>query len=271
MCRNEDIVPNMLILRTVFLMSFSLGTALALAQEASPLPAAPSETVAAAAKPRVEQPTKRLNTQGFYPLWESTGYVQPEKELFASTIGVQYGFENEGHVGVMPVSYLYRTPNFYVKHRLMTDPNNRWQLAVQANLYYVLRGAARSLFSPVYTSRLDNSDFGFVMLPVALAGSYALKNWWLLHGTFTAMGIFGGGMQNGVESGLSLVSEFRAFESQSLLLHLGEVGFWSHDFWYTGVSYRYRSDSFEFRLGYFYRTFVLGTQSGPMISVGFLL
>ncbi len=238
----------------------------------------PAAVIAAAVPPATEaqaappQLLARPNTQGFYPLWENTGLIQPARQLFVATTGVQFGFENNGHVGLMPLSYIYRTPNLYFKYRLMTDPDRRWQLAIQGNLYYILQGGARSMFSPVYTSRLDNSDFSFALVPVALSGTYLVKDWWVLHATLTELGIFGGGLQNGVETGLSAVSEFRVTDGSSLLFHLGEVGFWSHDFWYTGASYRYHSEGgFELRLGYFYRMFTMGAQSGALVGAGFEL
>lgn len=211
----------------------------------------------------------RASTVGLYPLWENTGFVEHAGRGQIGTSALQIGIRDVAHVGVQPLGFAYRTPNAYTKFVLARG--GELQLALQVGVHVLLEGAATSAFSPLYASRLDNHDFRMYLVPVALASTWILNDWIHLHQTFTAMTVAGGGaIQTEVIPTYSLVAEFFAFQNHSLGLHASEVGFHRHDYYLAGFSYRYSSSWFEARLGYFYRFREIGTQGGPLLSVGIL-
>ncbi len=202
---------------------------------------------------------------GFYPIWENTGYTVGSSSLLIGYSHLQYGFASS-HIGLQPDYYFYRAPNLHYKHVLYSKPNRSFALQIGAMTF--LRNSGESL-SEFYTSRIDNPDFTLWMFPVSAAESWQVYDWFLLHQTITALPLFSTAkIKNNVSVGYSAVTEFLAGKKHSFLLHGGEIGFWSHDFWYTGFSYRYARQSFWIQAGYFYRFRQEGTQQSPMIELG---
>lgn len=212
----------------------------------------------------------RPDTTGFYPLWESTAHIERAGDLHLGSNGLQAGIGDALHVGVQPVLFAYRAPNAYLKVALPSL--GRVRLAAQAGAYELLPGASSALFSPMYSSRLDNRDFALTLLPVSLSASVEFGEWLELHQTITALGLFTSGpLRNGETPGYAAVAELNPHGRHGLSLHAGEVGFWNHDLAHAGASYRYRNEWLEFRLGYFYRFGKSGAQAGPLASLGVLL
>lgn len=214
----------------------------------------------------------RPSTEGFYPIWENTGFVEKHRELYLGTNGAHYGILDVVHVGVEPMNFFYRAPNGYVKFSLLQ--RGRWHMSGQVGAYYLMDEASRTFLSPMYSSRLDNPDFAILLTPVTVTATYELSDWMQLHQTATVLGVLGAPdspIQNQAFVGYSVVAELLAKRRHSVLVHAGEVGFWNHDFGMLGASYRYHNSWLDFQLGYFYRFRQDGSQSSPLISLGFLI
>ncbi len=233
--------------------------------------AAPEATLTSDTTPSTEIVSMpRQSTTGFYPIWESTGYVERANDVRLGTTGAHYGIEDVAHIGVMPIGFMYRVPNVYAKFALWQSDN--WKWALQGNFFYLLPGAGKSTLSPMYPSRLDNTEFGVALIPVSLSATYDGKSWLALHHTVTLMPLLtSGALKDEVFPAYTATAEFGHQSRHGALLHLGEIGFWKHDFMLVGASYRYRNSWLEFRLGYFYRMRSAGAQSGPLLGIGILL
>lgn len=209
-------------------------------------------------------------TEGFYPIWESTGSIESHRKIYIGSNGAHVGIRDRVQVGVQPVYFMYRTPNANIK--ILLRDFETTSLTVQVSYYRLMEEASRAFLSPMYTSRLDNPDFRVHLTPVSLASSTHIGDWLDLHQSVTALPLFTDGpLNNEVNFGYSATAEFLGRRSHSVLLHGGEVGFWRHDFSFLGTSYRYRGSTVEFRLGYFYRLRPGSQQSGPLLALGFNL
>ena len=212
----------------------------------------------------------RPDTTGFYPLWENTGHIEKSGDARLGTTGAQVGLGDFAHAGVLPINFIYRSPNGYVKFAALRT--ERWSVAVQAGGFRLLPGASSASFSPMYSSRLDNKDFGIVLIPISVSASAEIAPWLELHQTITALGMLTAGpLVNGVTPGYSAVAELNPKGRHAISLHAGEVGFWAHDLAIAGASYRYRNSWLEVRLGYFYRLTKSGGQNAPLLALGVLL
>jgi hypothetical protein len=243
------------------LLGLLLSCALSLGASAEELSAATTVEVA---------PETRLDTTGFYPIWENTGHVEKPGDVRVGTTGAQVGLGRIGHVGVQPINFIYRSPNAYLKVALAESA--RWNLAAQVGVFRLLAGASRAFFSPMYASRLDNSDFALTLVPLSFCVSGGIGQWMELHQTLTGLVLLTSGpLRNRVTPGYSAVAELNPHGRHGLSLHAGETGFWAHDLAIVGASYRYRNTWMEFRLGYFYRFTKTGSQAAPLASFGLLL
>ena len=205
---------------------------------------------------------------GFYPIWESTGFVLPHRKIHLATNGAEFGINNIGQIGVQPISFLYRSPNINAKFQLLKK--GPVSLATQVGATFLLAQASRAFLSPMYSSRLDNPDFSITLVPVSLTSTIQIADWLQVHQSLTGLSIFGQGpVKTEMQLGYSAVAEFMALARHSVLLHAAEVGIGNHDFSLLGASYRYQNNWFEFRLGYFYRMRTVGTQASPLIAFGF--
>ena len=213
----------------------------------------------------------RPDTTGLYPIWEGTGHVEASGGVRIGTTGAQVGIGGFAHAGIMPVNFIQRAPNAYFKLALVETQT--FHVAAQAGAYRLLSGATRDLFSPMFASRMDNSDFDVTMLPVSLSASWEAARWLEIHQTATALRISGAGdrIATAVTPGYSVVGELNPHSRHGLSLHLAEVGFWRHDMTIAGASYRYRNGWMEYRVGYFYRFTKSGVQSSPIASLAVLL
>jgi hypothetical protein len=217
------------------------------------------------------QETFQASVEGFYPIWESTGYVQQHRRGYIGTNGADFGIKDVAQIGIQPILYLYRSPNAYVKFSVFEKEG--WHVAGQVGAYHLFDQASRAFFSPMYSSRLDNPDFNVLLLPVSAIATKEVSDWLQIHQTLTAKMIYSsnGSLSNQVALGYSVVTELKALTNHSLLLHATEVGFWNHDIFILGTSYRYHNSWLELRLGYFYRLVPGALQTAPLLGVGFKL
>jgi hypothetical protein len=186
------------------------------------------------------------------------------------TNGAAFGWHEQAQFGVQPVLFFYRTPNFQLKYQL--PEWGAWSTSVQAGAYYLLEMASRAVLSPMYSARIDNPDYRVFLFPVGLSASRAVSDGIIIHQTLTALGLVSSGaLQDRITLGYSAVAEFLATDHHALLVHLGEVGFWSHDHFMVGASYRWLGENFEARLGYFYRVMSDSAQAAPLIALGYHL
>jgi hypothetical protein len=238
----------------------------------SPSEAEPTEPAAETAPapepapaPDDKPPSSALTA--LYPLWENTGHVLGHRRLFLGTSNVELGLFDVAQVGVHPLFFVFRTLNVHGKVRLLS--HEQLSLAAHAEVLVFLPGASEAFTTSNYVSRVDTRDVLLTVVPVGLSASYEATPWLYLHGTATVAGMFDDGpYRNRLVPGAHLVAELLALEHHSLSAHVGEVGFWDHDFTSVGASYRYRRSWFEVRVGYFFRLMKDGRQSNPLLALG---
>lgn len=236
-------------------------------------PAAPPEAAASTpetpqAPEKPQEPEKPFSPlTSLYPLWENTAHVLPHGDMFLGTNNAEFGILGFGQLGTHPLSFIFRTPNIHAKVRLLEQ--EKFAVAAHAEFVVFLPGSSEAFTSSNYISRLDTRDILLTVVPVGVTASYEAFPWLYLHGTTTLMGIFDDGpYRKRVVPGATLVAEFRAFQRHTFRAHIGEVGFWIHDFNVLGASYCYRRSWFEAQIGYFYRFMREGRQASPLFSLG---
>src|SRR6266850_2051416 len=209
----------------------------------------------------------RPDTTGFYPMWENTGHVERSGDIHLGSTGAQVGIADVGHIGVQPINFIYRSPNVYAKVELLRA--GRWTVAAQAGAYRLMTGAALAFFSPMYSTRLDNRDFGITLAPVSLSASFEAARWLEVHQTVTALGVYSSGaVRSGVTGGYSVVAELNPHGRHGLSFHAADAGILIRDLALAGAAYRYRNTWMELRLGYFYRLTRAGVQATPLVALG---
>lgn len=202
-----------------------------------------------------------------YPLWENTAHLLGHQEVYLGTSAVEFGILGVAQLGTHPLSFLFRAPNLHGKVRLLA--RERLAVAAHAELFVFLPGASEAFISSNYISRLSNRDVHLTVVPVGATASYRPFPWLSLHGTATVMGLFDDGpYRNRLVPGSTLVAEFMGLQRHTLRAHVGEVGFWSHDFNLLGASYCYRRQWFEAQVGYFFRFMKEGRQASPLFALG---
>lgn len=209
----------------------------------------------------------RMAPVGLYPLWENTAHVLGHERLYVGTQAVELGLLDRVQLGGRPMSFVFRTPNLHAKVSLLR--NERLSIAAHAEALVFLPGASEAFTSSNYVSRLDTRDVTLIVVPVGATASFSPVSWFQLHGTATVMGTFGNEVYEGRATvGASLVAQLLVGKHHAFSTHVGEMGFWNHDFTLVGASYRFRVRWFEAQLGYFYRFTPDGGQSSPLLSLG---
>jgi hypothetical protein len=250
---------------------FLLGLLLA-ASATRAEPVAPATPAAAAPTPEEPEAPEPPNSPltSLYPLWENTAHLLKHRDLYLGSSNAEFGILGVAQLGTHPLSFIFRTPNIHGKVRLLS--RERLALAAHAEFVVFLPGSSEAFISSNYISRLDTRDILLTVVPVGVTASYEATPWLYLHGTATMMGIFDDGpYRKRVVPGLTLVAEFLAFQRHTFRAHMGEVGFWIHDFNMLGASYCYRRKWFEAQIGYFYRFMREGRQASPLFSLGVYL
>ncbi|MCL2315224.1 MAG: hypothetical protein FWC28_08255 [Proteobacteria bacterium] len=234
----------------------------------TPPPPAPPQTTELA--PQANSMAPGFSFYGLYPLWENTGNMLGHRRIFIGNNWLAVGFAHRFSLGLRPTSFFFRVPNFDFKALVY----ERAQLKVSMQLApsLVLPGASTSFTTNNFVSRFDDNHHYLWLLPLSANASWQLLDELCLHASLTALGAFGKQVPNlQVTLGLTVFAEFMAWKYHSLMLHLGETGFWNHDLAMLGASYRFHWKWIEAQLGYFYRFSVNGNQGGFLIALGVLL
>jgi len=206
---------------------------------------------------------------GMYPLWENTGYTLSFKQarlaLFQSSVGIGPHLQ----LSIRPWSFAMRAPNIAFKYGVY----NRGTLhfAVHAGLYVLLPNANNAFYSAQYAARIKNTDSTVMVVPLGSSLTWEATQWLRVHNTLTLLGVFADPYKDQITVGHFVRAEFKPTEHHSLFLHAGEVGFWAHDMFVTGLSYRFNYKAFNVGAGYFYRFSKDGAQGQPLFDIGIIL
>jgi hypothetical protein len=223
----------------------------------------PSDT-----RPRAVNRTPQLST-GLYPLVETTGYLPRKYTLQLAWNQIAYSIFDGVTIGTQPALFMFRTPNFYVKARLYEDSKN----AVALNVHnHTLLKNSGDFFTTFYASPIHNPNSSVYVIPVSLAHSYKFNRHITIHQSVTDINVLAErDIQNQATLAYATMVELKARDHHSVFVHASEVGFWDHDYYYAGISYRYSSKTFFAQAGYFYRVQTEGVQSLPLFDIGFIL
>jgi len=207
---------------------------------------------------------------GLYPLWEASGHTLERNQAYVGTSHIQVGLGRKIQIGLRPIPFPFGSPNIHGRFGILTKED--FHLALQSEVMILLPGAGNSFASSNFKSRINNWAESYLVVPVALAASWQPLNWLQLNQTLTVMGVFGLSDPSArVTLGYFVNLELVPLRRHGFVVHLGEVGFWDHDFFVLGASYRLNFRGFELRLGYAYRRSVDGGQGAPMLSGSFRL
>ena len=206
---------------------------------------------------------------GFYPLIEDTGYV-------ASRNTWQLGFNQVGFtvfkkisISAQPMLYVANTPNIMLKGQIYSD--GKHALAISSSIN-AMRPNTDNFFSSFYSSRVYVPNSILYVVPIALAHSYKINRHITFHQTATDINVLSReDFKNKANIAYSAVLQLKARQEHSLNLHASEVGFFDHDYYYYGISYRYTAKHFFTQMGYFNRVQLEGVQGIPLFDIGFIL
>lgn len=206
---------------------------------------------------------------GFYPLIESTGYVPKKNTVQFGFNQISYSVFDKFNISLEPMIMVANTPNLSVKGLVYEDSKN--SIAVNSGVKALLPNTD-GFFSIYYSSRIHNPDSTLYVLPLSLAHSYKLNQHISFHHTITDINVLSrSDFKNKANLAYSTIVQLKAREQHSLMIHASEVGFWDHDYYYFGVSYRFTGKYFYTQMGYFNRVQQEGVQGIPLVDFGIVL
>ena len=235
---------------------------------AAPAPA-PAPEGKAAKKPFRYDPSwveHHFSVNGLFPLWEASGRTLGLREAYLGTSHIQVGLGKKVQIGLRPVPYPFGAPNLHGRFGVFS--NKQFHLAIQGEVMVLLSGAGNSFASSNFKSRINNWAKLYLVIPISAAATWQPLKWLQLNQTLTVMGVFGLSEPNArITLGYFVNLELLAARRHGFVVHLGEVGFWEHDFFAVGASYRLNFRALELRIGYLYRRSLDGGQGSPLLSV----
>ena len=209
-----------------------------------------------------------FSINGLIPTWESSGRSLERLQVYLGSSHVQLGLGRGVTLGIRPIPYPSGAPNLHVRVQLLARAELFVSLRTEAMV--LLPGAGNSFVSSNFKSRINNWNRPYLVLPITAAASWQPLKWLQLNQSLTLLGVFGLGEPSvRLTLGYVLTVEFVPHPRHGFLIHVGEVGFWDHDFVMVGASYRLNYRAFEARLGYLYRRSLDGGQGAPVFAVGF--
>lgn len=237
----------------------------ALLQAADPA-AGPAEGGAPPAETEGPPAREGFAAVGFYPLWENSAHLLGHRDALLGTDAFDLGLFDRFQAGLRPQEFLFRTPNVHAKVQLLA--RGPLELSAQLEVLWLLPGATSVFTSSNFVSRIDNARGGLWVVPLGATLSWYPAGFVALHTTLTAMAVAGSEQPLYASLGLSSVLEVHAHRRLAFLLHASEIGFWRHDLFVVGASFRLRFGWFYTQLGYFYRVSPDGRQASPLLSLG---
>lgn len=206
-------------------------------------------------------------TSGLFPVWENTGVLLGPSHVYLGTSQLAAALGSRVQLGLNPLRFAFRTPNLGVKVGLAST--ERVQVALTSEVLWLMPGSSEVFSTSNFSTRVDTSQHSMTAVPLAVSATAALSPKVFLHATVTEL-FWGTSNEAGVQatSGISAVLEWRPLLHHALSAHLTEVGFWRHDFFQFGASYRYQRSIFEARLGVGYQLRADGARVVPAASVG---
>jgi hypothetical protein len=251
------------ILRFAFAIALLTGSTIVVAENVATLQAESSNL------------TKKTNTfrhdqySGFYPLIEDTGYTQKQGSWRVGFNEIGYTLFHKYTVSTAPMLYTANTPNLKIKGKVYED--KRHALAVSASVNMLLPGTD-DFFSAFYSSRIFNPNSTLYVVPISISHSLRLNRFVTLHHSVTDINVYAStDFKTKANLAYGAMLQLKARSNHSLNLHGSEVGFWDHDYYLFGVSYRYSGKYFFTQMGYFNRVQLEGVQGIPLFDIGFLL
>lgn len=238
--------------------------AAALLQAADPAPASPE--AGAPPEPAAPPAHEGFAAVGFYPLWENSAHLLRHRDALLGTDAFELGLFDRFQAGLRPQEFLFRTPNAHAKVQLYA--RGALELAAQLEVLWLLPGATNVFTSSNFVSRIDNARGGLWVVPLGSTLTWYPAEFAALHTTLSVMGVAGSEQPLYASLGLSTVLEVHAHRRLAFLLHASEIGFWRHDLFVVGASFRLRFGWFYTQLGYFYRVSPDGRQASPLLSLG---
>ena len=228
--------------------------------------ATPPGEVTAWHRPEASDSGRVVATSGLFPLWENTGVLLAPSRVYLGTSQLAAALGSRVQVGLNPLRYAFRTPNLGVKVSLVQSP--RVAVAANAEVLWLMPGSSEMFSTSNFSARLDTSQRSIVAVPMSISATTALTPSLLLHLTVTEL--FRTTSRPGLQtsSGASAVVEWRPLTHHAMAAHVTEVGFWQHDFFQFGASYRYQRSIFEARLGVAYQLRADGPRVVPAASIG---
>lgn len=206
---------------------------------------------------------------GFYPLIESTGYIPKKNTVQFGFNQISYSVLDKLNISLEPMIMVANTPNLTVKGLVYEDNKN--SIAFSTGVKALLP-QTDGFFSIYYSSRIHNPNSTLYVLPLTVAHSYKFNQHISFHHSVTDINVLSrSDFKNKANLAYSTIVQLKAREQHSLMIHASEVGFWDHDYYYFGVSYRFTGKYFYTQMGYFNRIQQEGVQGIPLVDFGIVL
>lgn len=228
-----------------------------------------NDTAVSSSQPVSIKTREHEQYSGFYPLVEDSGFTQKDSHWRLGFNEIGFSFLQRYSISTQPMLYAANAPNIKVKGQLYEDQKHA--VAVTASVNMLLPGTD-DFFSAFYSSRVFNPNSTLYVVPLSLSHSVRLNKHITLHHSLTDINVYARtDFKTKANIAYSTVLQLKAKQNHSLMLHGGEVGFWDHDYYLFGLSYRYSGKRFYTQMGYFNRVQLEGVQGMPLFDIGFHL
>ena len=206
---------------------------------------------------------------GFYPLVEDTGYIASHNTWQLGFNQIGFTFLDRFSISAQPMLYVANTPNIMMKAQLYTDYQHAIAISTSVN---AMQPSPDDFFSSFYSSRVFNPNSTLFVVPMTVSHSYKVNSNITFHHSLTDINVYARtDFKTKANIAYSGVLQMKAGKQHSIMLHGSEVGFFDHDFYYYGISYRYSDKRFFTQMGYFQRVQLEGVQGIPLLDIGFIL
>ncbi len=205
-------------------------------------------------------------TNGLFPIWENTGVLLAPQRVYLGSSQLAAALGPQVQLGLNPLRFAFRTPNLGAKVALVSS--QRVKVAAAVDVLWLMPGSSDVFSTSNFSTRLDTTQTSVIAVPLALAVTTAITPTVFVHTTVTQLFTVMPGKPVQTASGASVVAEWRPLAHHAVAAHATEVGFWRHEFFQFGASYRYQRSIFEGRLGVAYQLRPDGPRVVPALSLG---